>query len=135
MARASEHIITKLVNEPFFIDCADNLRDPDTGTQAATITSIDTIRLEKLDSKNPEKWSVAVPVGGFSSLQILAQGSISASRIAGILNADRDPVPPPGDYMFVAECTIQFVAGFGGGTAGKVFRREARIVAGSVTAP
>jgi len=129
------HTFTKLVDEPFFIQCADLLKAPD-GSQVATITSVDTIRLELRETKTPETWSVAVAAGGFSSLQVLDDGGFTDAMIAGLMTADRDATPAPGeDYMLVAECTITFGAEFGGGAAGKVFRRPARIVAGSVTAP
>lgn len=137
MARRAVHTFTKLVDEPFFIQCEDRLKQPD-GTQAATITSIDTQRLEQRDSSDPETWSEAVASTGFSNMQILgdADGFDNADMVAGVLTADRDDVPPDGDgYMVVVECTVTLVAALGGGSHGMVFRRPARIVAGLVTAP
>lgn len=137
MARSSVHTFTKLKNEPFFVQCAANLTQPD-GTQAGTITSIDTIRLEKRVGNKPETWSEAVASSGFSDLQILTDpsSSLSSDMIAGVLTADRDADPEDGDgYMIVAECTVTLVAGLGGGSVGMVFRRPARIAAGSITAP
>lgn len=135
--RSSVHTFTKLKDEPFFIQCGDRLKQPD-GTQAATITSIDTQRLENKTSDDPVEWSEAVPSTGFSSMQILGDpsGFDNADMIGGILDADRDDVPADGDgYMIVVECTVTLVAALGGGSHGMVFRRPARIVAGSVTAP
>lgn len=133
--RSTVHTFTKLVDEPFFIQCADNLKTP-AGAQAGHITSIDTIRLEKRTQDSPEQWEVAVAAGGFSSLQTHDDGSFVDTIIAGIMTADRDAAPAPGDkYMIVAECTVTLEAALGGGVVEKVFRRPARIVHGSVTAP
>lgn len=136
MPRPAVHTFTKLVDEPFFISCRDNLKDPSSGVQVATITSIDTVRLERRVTADPETWEEAVAFAGFSSLQILDDGSFTDAMIAGILDADRDADPAPGDhYMLVAECTIAFTAAYGAGTGKKLFRRPARIAYGSVTAP
>ncbi len=137
MARPSVHTFTKLLSEPFFIQCADSLRAPD-GTQAATIVSIDTIRLEYRVTDDPEKWEEAIAAAGFGSLQVIDDpaSGFTDDMIAGTITADRDAVPAPGDgYMIVAECTIELVPALGGAQVGKVFRRPARIVAGAVTAP
>ena len=135
MARQTVVTFTKLVDEPFFIVCSDNLKTLG-NAQAARIASIDSIRLEKRETTDPEEWSVAVAVGGFGSLQVHDDGSFVDTIIAGILTADRDAAPAPGDgYMLVAECTVTLEAGFGGGTVEKVFRCPARIAATQVTAP
>lgn len=136
MARSSIHTFTKLVDEPFFISCGANLRDPRTGAQVATIQSIDTIRLERRTSTDPEAWESAVAASGFSSLQVLDDGSVTDAMIAGVLDADPDESPAPGGfYMIVAECTIVFGPAYGGGTTERVFRRRARIPASALTAP
>lgn len=135
MARQTVITFTKLVDEPFFIECTDNLRTR-SGAQAGRITSIDTIRLEKRESTDPEEWSVAVAVGGFGSLQVHDDGSFIDTIIGGILTADRDASPAPGEgYMLVAECTVTLEAGLGGGTVERVFRCPARIAATQITAP
>lgn len=134
MARSTVHTFTKLLDEPFFIRCRDGLRDPDTGVQVATITSIDTQRLERRIGAT-DTYEVAVAADGFANLQILDDGDFGASMIAGTLSADRDTDPAPGlGYVLVIECTITFTAEFGGGTAGRVFRRDARIDPTAVTA-
>ena len=136
MSRSAVHTFTKLVGEPFFISCADNLRDPSSGVQVGTITSIDTVRLERRVTADPETWEEAVAFAGFSSLQVLDDGSFTDAMIGGILDADRDADPAPGDhYMLVAECTVTMEAAYGGGVVERVFRRPARIAYGSVTAP
>lgn len=135
--RATKHTFTKLVDEPFFIRCGENLTDDD-GNQVATISSIDTQRLERKVTESPETetWEVAVDSSGFSTMQILADGSYSSAMIGGVLTADPDTAPAPGeDYMLVVECTIAFVAGYGGGSAERVFRRPARIAPSASTAP
>jgi hypothetical protein len=135
MARPTVHTFTKLVDEPFFIVCTENLKTL-AGTQAGRITSIDTIRLEKRTSSGPEQWEEAVAAAGFGSLQTHDDGTFVDTIIGGLLTADRDDDPAPGDgYMIVVECTVTLEAELGGGTVSKVFRRPARIVAGSVTAP
>lgn len=137
MARSRIHVFTKLKDEPFFIQCSDRLTQPD-GTQAATITSIDTQRLEKRQTEDPETWSEVVAEGGFSSMQILddPKSGFTDDMIGGLLTADRDDDPADGEgYRIIIECTVTFVAALGGASTGMVFRRDARIAAGSVTAP
>lgn len=135
MAESTIHTFTKLVDEPWFIECRKNLVR--NGVQVATITSLNTARIERRVGTNPtETWEIVFEGSDLTSLQILDDGDHTDSMIAGILNADRDTDPPPGsDYMIVCECTIQFTAEFGRGEAGRVFRRRARIVPGAVTAP
>lgn len=138
MPRSAVHTFTKLVGEDFYIQCGDSLRHPSTGAQVAQITSIDTIRLEKRTATDPETWEEAVALAGFSSLQVLDDPATGFTNdmIAGVLDADRDADPAPGDhYMLVVECTLTREAAFGGGSTAKVFRRPARIAYGSVTAP
>lgn len=137
MARQAVLTFTKLKNEPFFVQCAESLRGPSNNPiQAATITSIDTIRLERQTSVSLDTWEEAVAVSGFGNLQILDDGTFTDAMIAGTLTADRDASPAPGEaYRIVAECTIQFVVAFGSASTGKVFRAPARVVSGSITAP
>lgn len=137
MARQAVLTFTKLKDEPFFIQCAESLRGPrNNPIQAATITSIDTIRLERQVSVALDTWEEAVAYAGFANLQVLDDGTFTDAMIAGTVTADRDASPAPGEaYRIVAECTIEFVAAFGSSSTGKVFRAPARIVAGSITAP
>lgn len=75
--RTSVHTIRHLADEPFFIQCAENLKGPD-GLQAATITSIDGISLENRETTDPQTWSEAADGGAFSwsrSATIGRQGS------------------------------------------------------------
>lgn len=137
MSESAVLTLTKLKDEPFFIVCTENLRGPRSNPiQAATITSIDTIRLERMTASDPEVWEVAVTASGFTALQVLDDSVFTDAIIAGVVTADPDASPAPGnDYMLVAECTIQFVAAFGGSSTGKVFRRPVRIPATATTAP
>jgi hypothetical protein len=133
--RSTVITFTKLVGEPFFMVCTENLKTL-AGAQAGRITSIDTIRLEHRVTTSPETWEEAVAAAGFGSLQTFDDGSFVDTIIGGILTADPDADPAPGsDYMLVAECTVTLEAALGGGTVEKVFRCPVRIVAGSVTAP
>lgn len=137
MASSAVHTLTKLKDEAFFIVCTENLRGPRSNPiQAATIQTIDTVRLERQVASDPETWEVAVAAEGFTALQVLDDLPFTDAIIGGVITADRDSSPAPGrDYMIVAECTIQFVAAFGGGQTGRVFRRPVEIPATSVTAP
>lgn len=136
MPSSAQHIHTKLVDEPFFIDC-EALYDSRTGQQIGTIQEIEWVRLEKSEDTDPVTWSEAIAAARFSSI---AKGTSSKgltdAQVKGLTTADRDAVPAPGDgYMFVTLCTIVFTAAFGSGTAKRVFRRPDRIPASLVTAP
>jgi hypothetical protein len=138
MARPAVHTIRHLTDEPFFIQCADGLRD-ENGTQVATITSIDSISLEKRESSDPLTWSEAVGINDFDSLQVLDDPTTSFTddMIAGRVSiGGASPVPAAGEgYAIVAHCTITFGAAYGGGTAKRDFVRPVRIAASLETAP
>lgn len=136
MARTAIHTATKLVEEPWFIEGRQILtRD---GVQVATIlsTPAPTVRIERRTDEDPEAWEIAFDEGRFGSLQVLADGGVTGSMPAGILEADPDDDPPPGrGYMMLVICRITFTVAYGGHTCGKVFRRPWKIPASALTAP
>lgn len=134
MSRDSIHTFTKLVDEPFFLECGKLLTHR--GVQVATILTVDRVRIERMTRSKPERWEIAFdsdPDEGqptITDVQVLDDGAM----VAGILEADPDDSPPPGkDYMILAECTIQMTQEYGGATVGRVFRRRAQIPASALT--
>lgn len=145
MPERAVHIMTKLVDEDFYVRCP-ALYDSEAQAQIATITSIDEIRIEKREATDPETFSEAVAEAGFSSLQLLddTDPTLTDAIVAGITDADPDATPAPGHgYFLVVVCTITFTAAYlsdeevaaGLTTATKVFRRPWKIPASLYTAP
>ncbi len=132
------HTATKLVDETWFIEGRHILSRG--GVQVGTIVEVLEVRIERRTSEDPEVWEVAVDADAFSSLQVADDstnsGVFADSIVAGILAADPDDDPEPGNsYMMLAICTIEFTALYGGHRCGKVFRRPWRIPASALTAP
>src|SRR5690554_603435 len=103
MSRDSVHTFTKLVDEPFFLECGKSLLHR--GVQVATIVSVDRVRIERMTRAKPERWEIAfdsAPAEGAPTItdaQVLDDGALTDAMVAAVLNADPDDSPPPGkDY-------------------------------------